>query len=142
MNIHIYVVNSSGKIICPGLLFLVDLHKGEDQGLFTADRHSDKHLSSPFRMYGILPTPWQIGLPQNPWSYTLPWQPWQTIHSASFCPLSVVCRNILCRIIALWGVPSSHLGHSSKKSLMSIWCSASQIEVLFSSAKSWATWVL
>ena len=143
MNVHIYVVDSSGKIICPGLpFFLVELHKGEDLGSFATDRHSDKHLSSPFGMYGILLISMADWSTSEPWSYTLLWQPRQTICSASFCPLSVVCRNILCRIIALWGVPSSHLGYSSKKSLMLIWHSALRIEVSFSSANSQAAQVL
>ena len=33
--------------------------------LFATDRHSDRCLLSPFGMYGILPIPWWIDLPQN-----------------------------------------------------------------------------
>ena len=117
MNVHIYVVGSSGKIVCPGLpFFLVELQKGEGLGPFATDRCSDKCLSSPFGMYGILLTPWQIGLPKN--------------HGCTHChrgpgmdhltlPLSAPYQQHIgtcsCRIIALWGVPSSHLGYSSKK---------------------------
>ena len=67
---------------------------------------------------------WDVWYPTNSmaeWSalesesYMLPWWPQQTIHSASFHPLSAVCRNISCNIMVQCGVPSPHQGYSSKK---------------------------
>ena len=68
--------------------------------------------------------------------YMLPWQPQWTIHSISFCPLLVACKNISCRITDQCGVPSPHWRYLSKKSPISIWCSTSLIEMSFSLAWS------
>ena len=142
MNIHIYVVSSSGKIICPGIAFSSWLSstRGKAWG----------PLQQIDTLINVLISLWDVWYPTNSWQIGPPQNHGHTHCCGSladhslclFLPLSAACRNILCRIIALWGVPSSHLGYSSKKSPMSIWHSASWIEVLFSSAKSWATWVL
>ena len=59
-------------------------------------------------------------------SHMLPWQPQQNIHSASFWPLLVACKNILCRMKDQCGVPSPHWGYSFRKSPTSIWHSIPQ----------------
>ena len=55
-------------------------------------------------------------------------QPWWIIHSASFCPCSEACWNILCRRMRQWGLSASHLASPSRNSSTSIRHSASHTD--------------
>ena len=69
---------------------------------------------------GPLPAGWQICLLGVQLQKACQ-QTWQIIHSASYCPCSKACRNILCSMTRWWGLFPSLLACPSRNSSTSIW---------------------
>ena len=125
---------------CGLLLFSTETHKVGDLGTFSTDKHCSTCPGSPCERSGT-PTSsmadWstsRLGLDM------LLWQPQHMSLSASFCPHSAACRNILWRMTDQWGAPNSHLGYSSSNSSASNLHSASLIESPISLAHSLVVW--
>ena len=61
-----FAVNLSGRRVYPKWsFFFVVLHRRGTLGTFLKGTHCGRCPSSPSRMFGSLPLPWQIGLPQD-----------------------------------------------------------------------------
>ena len=96
-------------------------------------------------LYSSLISPWEVLYPMS-WtagtstlesSLGVPcWWPQQIAYSISFCPNSVVCRNILWRMNGWWDPPAFHHGYSLRNRSASRWHSDSLTDSpsLFSSS--------
>ena len=132
-----FAVDPSGRRVYPEWLFsFVVLHRRGTLGTFLKGIHCGRCPSSPSRMFGSPPVPWQIGLPQDQVHICCIGGLGRTCIPPSFHPHSMAWRNISCNTTDQWGVPRPHQGYSSRKSSRSTHLSDSQTEIPASLALS------
>ena len=134
VSTHMHLIFQGGMYLGSSA-FSAGSHKKEGPVAFIAGKHFDR---CPL---------WDVPYPTNSIAdgpacrfdpKVLPQWPWWNIHSTSFYPLLVACKNISWRITDWCGVPNCHQVYLSRKSSTSIWHSASLTEVPISLACSWA----